>query len=56
MMVLEKTRESLPLSRLLAAVVVGIGGSRSGDRRGSAANALRTEITLAEEPHPIHSA
>jgi GABA permease len=54
MMVLEKTRESLLLSLLLAAVVVGFGVWRY--RRGSAANALRTELTLAEEPHPIHTA
>ncbi|TFB54197.1 amino acid permease [Cryobacterium tagatosivorans] len=54
MMVLEKTRESLLLSLLLAVVVVGFGVWRY--RRGNAANALRTELTLAEEPHPIHTA
>ena len=53
MMVLEKTRESLLLSLLLAAVVVAVGVWRY--RRGSAANAARTEPTLAEEPHPIHA-
>jgi GABA permease len=54
MMVLEKTRESLLLSLLLAAVVVAVGIWRY--RAGSAANTARTEQALAEEPHPIHTA